>query len=98
MPHPENSNLFRCFLVWRLANCASAGDDTRGCYTKSKGFFLLVSFTDSYAASGKQQSVPLFSGVASGKSHPPGMIQEAAANRSTFAMKFECAYLPSIDG
>ena len=98
MPHPENSNLFRCFPVWRVA-ITSAGGYTRGHYTKGKGFFLLVIFTASYAASGKQQSVPLFSGVASGKLLPlasgklylPVMIPEAVANRSIFTMQFECA-------
>jgi hypothetical protein len=34
---------------------------------KRAGLFLLFLFTDSYAASRKQQSLPLVPGVASGK-------------------------------
>jgi hypothetical protein len=41
----------------------------RGRYAPSKVFFLLGSFTASYAASRIQQSVLLYSGVASGKLH-----------------------------
>jgi hypothetical protein len=41
----------------------------RGRCKTSKVFFLLVLFTASYATSRKQQSVPLFSGVASCRLH-----------------------------
>ena len=44
---------------------------------KQARLFLLASFTASYAAMQKQQSVQLFLGVASGKLHLPEIIQGA---------------------
>jgi len=43
--------------------------------------FLLKSFTASYAASDKQQSVQLFIGVASGKLHQPEMNKEESRKK-----------------
>jgi hypothetical protein len=63
MPRHENSNLSSCFHAWRPANYIQQT-------LHGKVFFLPDLSTDSYAASMKQQSVPLFHGVASGKSHP----------------------------
>jgi hypothetical protein len=71
MQRPGNSNLLSCFLAWRLA-------DRIWRSFKGKVFFLLVWLTASYppqggtkksATSSKQQSVPLFAGVASGRLH-----------------------------
>jgi hypothetical protein len=58
MPHPGDSNPYRCFLVWRVALTSAADHQAKP--------FLLFLFTDSYAASRRQQSLPLFPGVACG--------------------------------
>jgi hypothetical protein len=55
MPHPETSNLFRWFPVWR-AELGNRGARNQGSLP------LLVGFTGSYATSRNQQSVPLVSG------------------------------------
>jgi hypothetical protein len=65
MPHPGNSSLYRCFLVWRPASHLR-----RRSVIKRAGLFLLFVFTASYAAFRKQQSLPLYPGVAFGKSSP----------------------------
>lgn len=54
---------------------------------KQARLFLLASFTASYAAIQKQQSVQLFLGVASGKLHLPGIIQ-GAVSKTHVAMLF----------
>ena len=68
MPHPGNSNLYRCFLVWRVANhiCRLIIHES---VVKRAKLFLLFLLTDSYAASRKHQSLPLFPGVACSKPH-----------------------------
>lgn len=48
---------------------------------KQARLFLLASFTASYAAIQKQQSVQLFLGVASGKLHLPEIIQGAVSKK-----------------
>ncbi len=61
----------------------------RGRYETSKVFFLLVSFTDSYAASRRQQSVLLSPGVATGKLHLPQIIQGTIIKQ---ARSFSCLF------
>jgi len=80
MPHPGNSNLYRCFLVWRVANhiCRLIIYES---VVKTAKLFLLFLLTDSYAASRKQQSLPLFPGVACDKSHLPlDLVQETVTD------------------
>ena len=58
---------------------------------------MLTSFTDSYAASNNQQSVPLVIGAASGKLHKPEKITESRKKRaSLFLLKsFTASYAAS---
>src|SRR5665647_1825806 len=61
-----------CYLLHHLEVViyrVSRNIQFRDRYQTSKGFFLLVWSTASYAASMKQQSVLLFHGAASGKFH-----------------------------
>ena len=52
---------------------------------KQTRLFLFASFTASYAAIQKQQSVQLFLGVASGKLHLPSIIIQEAIMKTTGA-------------
>ncbi|MBW6521247.1 MAG: hypothetical protein K0A99_09610 [Desulfoarculaceae bacterium] len=61
--------------VWGFLSSGSCGLFFRGRYKTSKVFFLLVLSTASYAAPKKQQSLPLFLGVAPGKLHQPANKQ-----------------------
>jgi len=51
---------------------------------------LPVSFTGSYAASGKQQSSPLIPGVASSKVHLPMIMQEAVGLENRQGLFLAC--------
>jgi hypothetical protein len=77
MPHPRNSNQIRWFLGVASGKLpANTPDHPKSSNTPSKVFFLLAELTGSYAASQKQQSLPLVSGVASSKFHPPSIRQK----------------------
>ncbi|MBW6520338.1 MAG: hypothetical protein K0A99_04890 [Desulfoarculaceae bacterium] len=67
MPHPRDSNPYRCFLEWYSASCIR-------CRSYQQELFLLFLFTDSYATSKRQQSLPLFLGVVFGKLHPLSLV------------------------
>jgi len=66
MPHPKNSNLFRLFLGEAFSRYPAQGPNKA---------FLALFIYGLLCRIHKQQSLPLFSGVASGKLHLLAIIQ-----------------------